>query len=175
LCLVWKKNDEHLVVKVILELYVAFSLSSFKSSPMLSMLLNVEELESLVIPYCHVFENRLPFLAFVNSIVLQLLLIIIKPWFQSFIILSSPTSIPSLLLPHLPQFFSYFQNKTCTETPLQVEVHEIIFPTSHRTHETVRTRELCLFYSGDAICLRLISDCAALNVFAISPCTGLQN
>jgi hypothetical protein len=38
-----------------------------------------------------------------------------------------------------------------------------------------RTRELCLFYSGDAICLRLISDCATLNVFAISPCQGLQN
>jgi hypothetical protein len=45
LCLAWKKNDEHLVVKVILELYAAFSLSSFKSSPMLSMLLSVEELE----------------------------------------------------------------------------------------------------------------------------------
>jgi hypothetical protein len=43
-----------------------FSLSSFKSSPMLSMLLSVEELESLVIPYCHVFENRLHFLIFVT-------------------------------------------------------------------------------------------------------------
>jgi hypothetical protein len=38
-----------------------------------------------------------------------------------------------------------------------------------------RTTELCLFYSGDAICPRLISDCAALNVSIISPCTGLQN
>jgi hypothetical protein len=38
-----------------------------------------------------------------------------------------------------------------------------------------RTRELCLFYSGDAICPRLISDCATLNDFAISPCTDLQN
>jgi hypothetical protein len=38
-----------------------------------------------------------------------------------------------------------------------------------------RTKELCLFYSGDAICPRLISDWAALNVSAISPCTGLQN
>jgi hypothetical protein len=42
-----------------------FSLPSFKSSPMLSMLLSVEELESLIIPYCHVFENRLHFIAFV--------------------------------------------------------------------------------------------------------------
>jgi hypothetical protein len=38
-----------------------------------------------------------------------------------------------------------------------------------------RTRELCQFYSGDAICPRLIPDCATLNVFAISPCMGLQN
>jgi hypothetical protein len=38
-----------------------------------------------------------------------------------------------------------------------------------------RTRELCQFYSGDAICPRLISDCAALNGFAISHCAGLQN
>jgi hypothetical protein len=147
LCLAWKKNDEHLVVKVILELYVAFSLSSFKSSPMLSMLLSVEELELLVIPYCHVFENRLQFLAFVNSFVLQLLLIIIKPWFQSFIISSSATSIPSLLLPHLPQFSFYFQNRTCNEAPLQVEVYEIIFPTSHRTHETGSEQESCAYFT----------------------------
>jgi hypothetical protein len=39
----------------------------------------------------------------------------------------------------------------------------------------LRTRELCLFYSGEAICPRLLSDCAALNDSAISPCTGLQN
>jgi hypothetical protein len=49
------------VVKVILELYVAFSLSSFKSSPMLSVLLSVEEVELLVIPYCHMFENHIHF------------------------------------------------------------------------------------------------------------------
>jgi hypothetical protein len=32
-----------------------FSLSSFKSSPMLRMVQSVEELESLVITYCHAF------------------------------------------------------------------------------------------------------------------------
>jgi hypothetical protein len=84
-----------------------FPPSSFKSSPMLCMLLSVEELESLVIPYCHVFENHLHFLAFVNSVVLQLL-IIIKPWFQSFVISSSPTSILSLSLPDHHSFpFTY--------------------------------------------------------------------
>jgi hypothetical protein len=35
---------------------------------MLSMLLSVEELESLIIPYCHVFENHLHFLAFNMSL-----------------------------------------------------------------------------------------------------------
>jgi hypothetical protein len=38
-----------------------------------------------------------------------------------------------------------------------------------------RTREFCLFYSGDAICPMLISDCTALNVSAISHCMGLQS
>jgi hypothetical protein len=38
-----------------------------------------------------------------------------------------------------------------------------------------RIRELCLFYSGDAICSRLISDCVVLNVSAISPYTALKH
>jgi hypothetical protein len=130
------------MVKVILELYVAFSLSSFKSSPMLSMLLSVEELELLIILYCHAFENRLHFLAFVNSFVPQLLLIIIKPWFQSFVISSSPTSMPSFVVASSSTVF-FLQNRTCTETPLQVEVHEIIFPMSHHMHETGSEQENC--------------------------------
>jgi hypothetical protein len=81
-----------------------------------------------------------------DSFVLQLL-IIINPWFQSFIISSSPTSIPFLSLPHLPQFFFYLQNKTCTETPLQVEVHEFIFPTSHHMHETGSEQEICAYFT----------------------------
>jgi hypothetical protein len=163
------------VVKVILELYVAFSLSSFKSSPMLSMLLSVEELELLVIPYCHVLENHIHFLAFVNSVVPQLLLIIIKPWFQSFVISSSSTSIPSLSLPHLPQFFYFLQNRTYWNTPPSWSSWNYLSNEPSYIWNGFRTRELCLFYSGDAICPRLISDCATLNVFAISPCTGLQN
>jgi hypothetical protein len=35
-----------------------------------------------------------------------------------------------------------------------------------------QSSELCSFYSGAAI--YLISDCMLFNVFAISPCTGLQ-
>jgi hypothetical protein len=42
-------------------------------------------------------------------------------------------------------FFLYFQNKTCTETHLQVEVYEIIFSTSHHTHETGSEQESCAY------------------------------
>jgi hypothetical protein len=116
-----------ILVKVILVLHAAFSLSSFKSSPMLSMLLSVEELESLVVPYCHVFENRLNFLTFVNSVVPQLLLIIIKPWFQSFAISSSPTSIPSLSLPHLPQFFFSSRTEHVLKHPSKFKFMKLYF------------------------------------------------
>jgi hypothetical protein len=110
-----------------------------------------------------------------DSFVPQLLLIVIKPWFQSFIILSSPTSIPSLLLPHLPQFFSYLQNRTCTETPFQVEVYEIIFPTSYRMHESGSEQESCANFTLAMQSFQIDFRRAALNVSTITPCTGLQN
>jgi hypothetical protein len=37
----------------------------------------------------------------------------------------------------------------------------------------LRTRELRPFYFGDEVCPE-ISECATLNVFSITPCTGLQ-
>jgi hypothetical protein len=37
-----------------------------------------------------------------------------------------------------------------------------------------RSSELGSFYSGTAICPKLISDCTSLNVFTISPCKRLQ-
>jgi hypothetical protein len=46
--------------------------------------------------------------------------------------------------------------------------------TNFSLHNGLRSSELCPFYSGAAICPKLISDCTPLNVFAISPCTGLQ-
>jgi hypothetical protein len=52
-----------------------------------------------------------------------------------------------LSLPHLPQFLFFLQNRTCTKTPLQVEVHEIIFTTSHRTHETGSEQESCVHFT----------------------------
>jgi hypothetical protein len=38
----------------------------------------------------------------------------------------------------------------------------------------LRSSELCPFYSGATICPKVISNCTSLNVFTISPCTGLQ-
>jgi hypothetical protein len=52
-----------------------------------------------------------------------------------------------LSLHNLPQFFFFLQNRSCTETPLQVEVHEIIFPTSHHTHETGSEQEICAYFT----------------------------
>jgi hypothetical protein len=53
----------------------------------------------------------------------------------------------SLSLPHFPQFSFYFQNRTCTEAPLQVEIYEIVFPTSYCTHETGSEQESCAYFT----------------------------
>jgi hypothetical protein len=42
------------------------------------------------------------------------------------------------------------------------------------TPNGLRSSELWSFYSGAAICPKLISDCTSLNFSDISPCTGLQ-
>jgi hypothetical protein len=76
------------------------------------------------------------------TLVVFQLLIVIMPWFLSFVISSSPASITSLSLPYLP-----FQYRKCTESPLQVEVHEIIFPMSHHSHETGSEQESCAYFT----------------------------
>jgi hypothetical protein len=50
-------------------------------------------------------------------------------------------------MPHLPQFSFYFLNRTCTEEPLRIEVYEIIFPTSHHTHETGSEQESYAYFT----------------------------
>jgi hypothetical protein len=144
-----KRNDKHLVAKEIHVLHVAFSFSSFKCSPMLSMLLSAEELESLII-----LEVLLPcvwksssLLSLCCSVVSQLLFIIIKPWIQHFLILTSPTFLSFLSLPHLPQIFFYFHDRKIIEPPLQIEVHEITFPTSHHSHEMGSKKESCVYFT----------------------------
>jgi hypothetical protein len=159
------------VLKVILVLHVAF----FPSSPMLSVLLSVEELEFLVIPYCHVFENHLHFLSLLTQLS-----------FDFFLSSSSHGSNPSsyrhtdfhpvlVTTSSSTDFLSLpEQNMYWNTTPSWSSWNYLSNEPSYAWNG-FRTRELCLFYSGDAICPRLISDCAALNVSAISSCTGLQN
>jgi hypothetical protein len=152
----------------------SFSLSSFKSSLMLSMLPSVEELESLIIPYCHVFENRLHFLTFVSHLSFN------------FLLSSSHGSNPSLYshhrLPSCPCRYLIFHSFSLTSRTEHVlntlpswSLWNYLSKEPSYEWNGFWTRELCIFYSGDAICPTQISDCATLNVFAISPCTGLQN
>jgi hypothetical protein len=128
-----------------------FSFSSFKSPLMLSMLLSVEELESLIIPYCHVFENHLHFLFF-TSVSLQLLLIVIKPWFQSFLKPSSTTSSSSCCCFIFYSFFLFREHKMYWNTTLDQSPWNYISNEPPFAWNGFRTRELCPFYSGDAIC-----------------------
>jgi hypothetical protein len=136
---------------------------------MLSMLLSMEELELLPIAMClRIIFTSFPLLLSCPST---------SYYHQAMvpIISSSPTSTLSLSLPHLPQFF-YFQNRTCTKTPPPSWISwNYVSNEPSYARNGFRTRELCQFYSGDAICPRLISDCATLNISAISPCTSLQN
>jgi hypothetical protein len=151
-----------------------FSLLSFKSSPMLSMLLSVEELESLVIPYCHVFESHVHFFpllltcpstsSYYHQAMVPILHHIVITDFHPVLVAAS-SSTDFLLLPEQNMYLN-----TCTNwSQLNYLSNEPSY-----AWNWFRTRELCLFYCGDAICPRLISDCAVLNVSAIC-CMGLQN
>jgi hypothetical protein len=80
-----------------------------------------------------------------------------------------------LSLPHLPQFLFSSRTENVLKHPSTLKFMKLSFQRAIICMNRFRTRELCQFYSGDAICPRLISNCAALNGFAISHCTGLQN
>jgi hypothetical protein len=62
--------------------------------------------------------------------------------------------MPSFVAASSSTVFVFPPDRTCTETPLQVEVHEITFSMSHHMHETGSEQELCQFFSGNAICPR---------------------
>jgi hypothetical protein len=83
---------------------------------------------------------------------------------SSFVSASSST-----IFPLLPEQIMYWN------TPPSWSSWNYLTNESSYAWNGFRTRKLCLFFSGDAICSRLISDCVALNVSAISSCTGLQN
>jgi hypothetical protein len=151
-----------------------FSLSSFKPPPMLSVLLSVEDLELLVIPYCYVFENHLYFLSlwlicpstsYYHQSMVPILHHIVITNFHPVLVAASSSTV-FLLLTEQNMYWN---------TPPSWSSWIYLSNEPSYAWNGFWTRDLCLFYSGDAICPRLISDCAALNVFAISPCTGLQN
>jgi hypothetical protein len=152
-----------------------FSLSSFKSSLMLSMLLSVEELELLIIFYCHVFENHLHFFplwlsfpstsSYYHQAMVPILRHIVITDFHPVLVAAQSSTVFLLL-----QEQNMYLNTPPSWSSWNYLSNEPLY-----AWNGFRTRELCLFYSGDTICSRLISDCAALNVSVVSPCTGLQN
>jgi hypothetical protein len=81
----------------------------------------------------------------------------------------------TLSLPLLSQIFLSVQIRPCRKKIASMNGAWNFLSIKYLfTPNGLRSSELCPFYSGAAICPKLISDCASLNVFAISPCTGLQ-
>jgi hypothetical protein len=146
---------------------------SFKSSPMLSMLLSVEELESLPIAMClRIIFTSLPLylschptFSYYHQAMVPILHHIVITDFHP-ILVAALSSTVFLLLQEQNMYWN---------TPLSWSSWNYLSNGPSYAWNGFRTRELWIFYSGDTICPRLISDCAALNVSAISPCTGLQN
>jgi hypothetical protein len=78
------------------------------------------------------------------------------------------------VLPSLHDFFFNVQNRKYTQPLLHCTVHKKFCSNESLFAQIgLHTRELHLFYFGDEICPE-ISERATLNVFSITPCTGLQ-
>jgi hypothetical protein len=156
-------------------LYSTEPSSSLKSPPMLSVLLSVEELESLVIPYCHVFENHLyssfpvflscpsttPYHQAMVSILHHIIITDFHP-----VLVAASSSTDFILLPEQNIYWN---------TPPSWSSWNYLSNEPSFVWNGFWTRELCLFYSGDEICAKLISDRVMLNVSTICLCTNLQN
>jgi hypothetical protein len=140
---------------------------------MLSMLLSVEELESLPIAMClriiftylPLYLSCNPTFSYYHQAMVPILHHIVITDFHP-ILVAALSSTVFLLLQEQNMYWN---------TPLSWSLWNYLSNGPSYAWNGFRTRELWIFYSGDTICLRLISDCAALNVSAISPCTGLQN
>jgi hypothetical protein len=78
----------------------------------------------------------------------------------------------------MPSLHEYFSLMSRTESiPSSTPLHsaqKFLSIESLFAQIRLRTRELRLFYFGDEICPE-ISEHATLNVFSITPCTGLQS
>jgi hypothetical protein len=75
------------------------------------------------------------------------------------------------VLPSLHEFFFNVHNIKYTQALIHCIVHKISFPTS--LYLLKSDSELRLFYFVNEICAE-ISERWTLNVFSITPCTGLQ-
>jgi hypothetical protein len=144
-----------------------FSLLSFKSFPMLRIFLRVEELESLLIAMClRIIFTYLPLYlsclptSYCHHAMVPIICDIVITGFHH-VLVAALSSIPV--------------QKMYWITPPSWSSWNYLSNEPSFTWNGFRTRELCLFYSGDAICPKLISDCVAHYISAISPCTGLQN
>jgi hypothetical protein len=89
--------------------------------------------------------------------------------FHRYVLLYHPSVLPSL-----HEFFSLMPEQKVypSSTPLHSE-QNFLSNESLFSQIRLRTRELRPFYFGDEICPE-ISEPATLNVFSITPCTGLQ-
>jgi hypothetical protein len=124
---------------------------------MLSVLLSVEEIELLVIPYCHVFEDHLHFFplwlicpstSYYYHQAIPILSHIVVTNFHPVLVAASSSTV-FLLLPE--------QNLYWNSLPSWSSWNYLSNEPSYVWNGFL-TRELCLFYFGDAICPRLISD-----------------
>jgi hypothetical protein len=88
--------------------------------------------------------------------------------FHRYLLLYHPSVLPSLL-----EFLFNVQNiKYTSYTPFH-SAQNFLSNESLFAQIALRTRQLCPLYFGDEICPE-ISERATLNVFSITPCTGLQ-
>jgi hypothetical protein len=127
-----------------------FFFSSFKSSPMLSVFLSVEELEFLVILYCHVFENHLHLLslwlicpstsAYYHQTMVPIIRHIVITDFHP-VLAAASSSTDFLSLPEQNMYLN---------TPTSWSSWNYLSNEPSYAWNGFRTRELCLFYSGDA-------------------------
>jgi hypothetical protein len=80
----------------------------------------------------------------------------------------------TLSLPLLSQIFFSIQSDHVEKNSFHAWCMKLSFYQVFIHPNGLRSSELCPFYSGAAVCPKLILDCKSLNIFAISPCTGLQ-
>jgi hypothetical protein len=78
------------------------------------------------------------------------------------------------VLPSLSEFFFYVQNRKYTQLLLHYTVHKISFPTSLYLPKSDFEQESYARFTSVMKIYPGISEHETLNIFSITPCTGLQ-